>query len=79
MLKEGKCMLEIVINHSEANQKIFKFVKKYLNNAPLSLIYNIFFSKDFIDCSISLSIDSSFSSNPNSISISISSRASLRE
>ena len=35
-------MLEIVINHSEANQKVFKFVKKYLNNAPLSLIYKIF-------------------------------------
>ena len=29
MLKEGKCMLEIVINHSEANQKVFKFVKKF--------------------------------------------------
>ena len=39
-------MLEIVINHSEANQKIFKFVKKYLNNAPLSLIYKIFRKKD---------------------------------
>ena len=39
-------MLEIVINHSEANQKVFKFVKKYLNNAPLSLIYKIFRKKD---------------------------------
>ena len=39
-------MLEIVINHKEENQKIFKFVKKYLNNAPLSLIYKIFRKKD---------------------------------
>ena len=35
-------MLEVTIGYKEANQKVFKFVKKYLNNAPLSLIYKIF-------------------------------------
>ena len=39
-------MLEITITHSEANQKVFKFVKKYLNNAPLSLIYKVFRKKN---------------------------------
>ncbi len=39
-------MLEVTIKNSEANQKVFKIVKKYLNNAPLSLIYKIFRKKD---------------------------------
>lgn len=39
-------MLEFTIGHSEANQKVFKFLKKYLNNAPLSLIYKTFRKKD---------------------------------
>ena len=39
-------MLEVTIGYKEANQKVFKFVKKYLNNAPLSLIYKIFRKRD---------------------------------
>jgi len=39
-------MLEVVIEYKEANQKVFKFLKKYLNNAPLSLIYKTFRKKD---------------------------------
>ena len=39
-------MLEVIIKNSEANQKIFKFIKKYLDNAPLSLIYKLFRKKE---------------------------------
>lgn len=39
-------MLKFKIENNEANQKVFKFVKKYLNNAPLSLIYKTFRKKD---------------------------------
>lgn len=39
-------MLEFKIENNEANQKVFKFVKKCLNNAPLSLIYKTFRKKD---------------------------------
>ena len=39
-------MKEIKITYSQENQTIFKFVKKYLSNAPLSFIEKIFRKKD---------------------------------
>ncbi len=39
-------MLEVTIGNNEANQKVFKYLKKYLDNAPLSLIYKTFRKKD---------------------------------
>ena len=39
-------MIEIKISSQEANQRIDKYVRKYLNNAPLSFIYRIFRKKD---------------------------------
>lgn len=39
-------MIEKKIKHSEANQKIEKYIRKYLNNAPLSFIYKTFRKKD---------------------------------
>ena len=39
-------MKEIKITSSQENQTIFKFVKKYLSNAPLSFIEKIFRKKD---------------------------------
>ena len=39
-------MKEIIISSSQAEQTVFKFVKKYLNEAPLSFIEKLFRIKD---------------------------------
>lgn len=39
-------MQKIVISSKEANQRVDKYVKKYLNAAPLSFIYKLFRKKD---------------------------------
>ena len=39
-------MIEIKISSQEANQRVDKYVRKYLNNAPLSFIYRLFRKKD---------------------------------
>lgn len=39
-------MIEIQIHSQEANQRVDKYVRKYLNNAPLSFIYRLFRRKD---------------------------------
>ncbi|MCQ2801326.1 MAG: RluA family pseudouridine synthase [Bacilli bacterium] len=39
-------MKKIVISSKEANQRVDKYVKKYLNLAPLSFIYKLFRKKD---------------------------------
>ena len=39
-------MRKIVISQKEANQRVDKYVKKYLNLAPLSFIYKLFRKKD---------------------------------
>ena len=39
-------MKEIIINKLEANQSAFKYVKKYLNKAPLGFIEKLFRKKD---------------------------------
>lgn len=39
-------MRKLVISSKESNQRVDKFVKKYLNNAPLSFIYKLFRKKD---------------------------------
>jgi|SRR5574344_359484 23S rRNA pseudouridine955/2504/2580 synthase len=39
-------MKEIKINYSNANQRIDKFVRRFLNDAPLSFIYKTFRKKD---------------------------------
>ena len=39
-------MQKIVISSKEANQRVDKYVKKYLNEAPLSFIYKLFRKKD---------------------------------
>lgn len=39
-------MIEIRIAAQEANQRVDKYVRKYLNNAPLSFIYRLFRKKD---------------------------------
>lgn len=39
-------MKEFKITHNDANQRVDKFVKKYLKNAPLSFIYKTFRKKD---------------------------------
>ena len=39
-------MKKIVISSKEANQRVDKYVKKYLNEAPLSFIYKLFRKKD---------------------------------
>lgn len=39
-------MKEILINSNNCNQRIDKFVRKYLNDAPLSFIYKTFRKKD---------------------------------
>ncbi|MFA7067595.1 MAG: RluA family pseudouridine synthase [Acidaminococcaceae bacterium] len=39
-------MIEIVIKGQEANQRVDKYVRKYLNNAPLNFIYHLFRKKD---------------------------------
>jgi len=39
-------MKEIIINKLDCNQSAFKYVKKYLNNAPLSFIEKLFRKKD---------------------------------
>ena len=38
-------MKEFKITHNDANQRVDKFVKKYLKNAPLSFIYKTFRKK----------------------------------
>ena len=39
-------MQKIVISSKEANQRVDKYVKKFLNEAPLSFIYKLFRKKD---------------------------------
>lgn len=39
-------MRKIVISSKEANQRVDKYVKKYLNAAPLSFVYKLFRKKD---------------------------------
>ncbi|MFA5763159.1 MAG: RluA family pseudouridine synthase, partial [Bacilli bacterium] len=39
-------MIEIKITSQEANQRVDKYVRKYLNNAPLNFIYRLFRKKD---------------------------------
>ena len=39
-------MKKITISSKEANQRVDKYVKKYLNEAPLSFIYKLFRKKD---------------------------------
>ena len=39
-------MVEIKISEKETNQRIDKYIKKYLSNAPLSYIYKLFRKKD---------------------------------
>lgn len=39
-------MIEIVIKGQEANQRVDKYVRKYLNDAPLNFIYRLFRKKD---------------------------------
>ena len=39
-------MKKIVISSKEANQRVDKYVKKFLNEAPLSFIYKLFRKKD---------------------------------
>ena len=39
-------MKKIVISSKEANQRVDKYLKKYLNEAPLSFIYKLFRKKD---------------------------------
>lgn len=39
-------MQKIIISSKEANQRVDKYVKKYLNEAPLSFIYKLFRKKD---------------------------------
>ena len=39
-------MKEIVINSEFSNQRVDKYVRKYLNEAPLSFIYKLFRKKD---------------------------------
>lgn len=39
-------MIKVIVSSKEANQRIDKFVKKYLNEAPLSFVYKLFRKKD---------------------------------
>ena len=39
-------MKELIIRKEEANQRVDKYVRKYLNDAPLSFIYKLFRKKD---------------------------------
>lgn len=39
-------MVELKVGSKEANQRIDKYIKKYLSNAPLSFIYKLFRKKD---------------------------------
>lgn len=39
-------MIKVKVSYKEDNQRIDKFVKKYLNDAPLSFIYKLFRKKD---------------------------------
>ena len=39
-------MKNITITNLESNQRIDKYVRKYLNEAPLSFIYSLFRKKD---------------------------------
>lgn len=39
-------MINVSINKNDQNKRLDNFVKKYLNNAPLSLIYKLFRKKD---------------------------------
>lgn len=39
-------MRKIVVSSKEANQRVDKYIKKYLNEAPLSFIYKLFRKKD---------------------------------
>ena len=41
-------MKEIAITKDKANQRIDKFVRRYLNDAPLSFIYKLFRKKDVL-------------------------------
>ena len=39
-------MKEILINKQESNQRVDKYIRKYLSEAPLSFIYRLFRKKD---------------------------------
>ncbi len=39
-------MIEVVVSKQEQNQRVDKYLKKYLNQAPLSFIYKLFRKKD---------------------------------
>ena len=39
-------MIEVQISTKEAGQRIDKFVRRYLNEAPLSFLYRLFRLKD---------------------------------
>jgi len=39
-------MISLLVTKRDANQRVDKYVKKYLNNAPLSFIYKLFRKKD---------------------------------
>ena len=39
-------MKKIIVSSKEANQRVDKYLKKFLNEAPLSFIYKLFRKKD---------------------------------
>ena len=39
-------MILLKVTSKDANQRVDKYVKKYLNEAPLSFIYKLFRKKD---------------------------------
>ena len=39
-------MKKLVVKSNEEGQRIDKYIRKYLNNAPLSFIYKLFRKKD---------------------------------
>ena len=39
-------MISLKITFAEANQRADKYIKKYLNEAPVSFIYKLFRKKD---------------------------------
>ena len=39
-------MRKLVVKNTESGQRIDKYIRKYLNNAPLSFIYKLFRKKD---------------------------------
>ena len=41
-------MRKLVVKSNEEGQRIDKYIRKYLNNAPLSFIYKLFFCQKII-------------------------------